>query len=419
MKKILLIIGLLTTICLTACGSKNFNMSFEDALNASNHSELQNILAENDNFEQSFKISGNYNSEWNNIEADISSESKQNTINNNSESTTNFDVNINNKDSWNAKINWVLNIKLVNDTLYLNLWSLDLTWSDNLAMIGMMTEWLKWQRLSLPMTWLSDVPNTMSYLKDSKKLNSKIKEIVTNEWSVVYKWKFSQFDWYNAWKISLNNDKVNEVITEYYNTMNAQDNSWEDIGIPTINIQEFEWYLVITWKDKVTTVIENMKIADNDVIISANWFAWEDYEINISESDNPVFQINAKKKLSKYDVSITIANNIYLNWTISPKLSKSWISLNFDANLTIKNEDETKNDIIIPFKGSREYNWIQEFTVLAPDNSQDLTELLSTYLWWMMWWIDYTGDIYNDYNNIYNENDQDLGNIEINNEEIW
>lgn len=421
MKKTLLLLGLFTTICLTACGSKNFNMSFEEALDAANHSDLQDIIAWNDNFEQNFKISGNYNSEWNNIDANISSESKQNIVNNNSESTTNFDVKINNKDSWNTKITWILNIKLVDDTLYLNLWSLDLTWNNELAMIWIATEWIKGQWISIPMTWLSDVPNTLSYFKDSKELNTKIKEIIVNEWSTTYNWKFSQFNGYNAWKISLDNDKFNELIKEYYNAMIPQENTWENSWeinneIPMINIEDFEWYLVVTWKDKVTTIIENMKMVDNDMIINANWFAWKDYEINISENDKPVIQVTAKKKLSKYEISATITDSINLNWTISPSISKSWISLDFNATLTIKNE--SKNDITIPFKGSREYKSIQEFTLSAPENSQDINELLWAYLWWMMWWYDYTGeDIYNSYN-IYEDNNLDLDNIETDDIEI-
>ena len=393
-------------------------MSFEEALNASNHSQLQEIIAWNDNFEQDFKISGNYNSEWNNIDANISSESKQNITNNNSESSTDFNININNKDNGNSKISWILNIKLVNDTLYLNLWSLDLTWNNELAMIWMATEWIKNQWISIPMTWLSDVPNTLSYLKDSKELNAKLKEIIINEWSTVYNWKFSQFNGYNAWKISLDNDKINELIKEYFNTITPQENSWDNINeFPTINIQEFEWYLVITGKDKVTTVIENMKMIDDDMIIGTNWFAWKDYEINISESDKPIIQITAKKKLSKYEISISITDSIYLKWKISPNLSKSWIDLDFNATLTIKNESE--NNINIPFKGSWKYNSIQEFSISAPENSQDINELLWAYLWWIMWWYDYTGeDIYNDYN-IEQNNPINLESIEITGEEIW
>jgi hypothetical protein len=64
MKKSLFLLGLLTTtVCLTACGSKDYNMSFEEALEIANHSALQDILAENDNFEQSFTIAGNFDAD--------------------------------------------------------------------------------------------------------------------------------------------------------------------------------------------------------------------------------------------------------------------------------------------------------------------------------------------------------------------
>jgi hypothetical protein len=64
MKKSVFLFGLLiTSVSLTACGSKNFNMSFDEALEIANHSELQEILAGNENFEQSFDIAGNLSSE--------------------------------------------------------------------------------------------------------------------------------------------------------------------------------------------------------------------------------------------------------------------------------------------------------------------------------------------------------------------
>jgi hypothetical protein len=64
MKKSVFFFGLLaTTLCLAACGSKKFNMTFEEALEIANHSALQDILSENDNFEQSFLLAGNYDSD--------------------------------------------------------------------------------------------------------------------------------------------------------------------------------------------------------------------------------------------------------------------------------------------------------------------------------------------------------------------
>ena len=402
MKKSVFLFGLLiTSVSLTACGSKNFNMSFDEALEIANHSELQEILAGNENFEQSFDIAGNLSSEWNKIDANILTTSKQNINNNKSESSIKFNANITTQ--WETmKLDWVLDLKLVDDTVYLNLWTLDLTWSDNLAMIGMMVEWFKGQWLSIPMTGLSGMPSTLSYFKDSEVLNAKAKEIINNEWSTVYNWKFKQFNGYNAWKFSIDNEKLNTLVKEYYDSMSSglDLGSGEDMEFPEINIQNFEWYLVITWKDKVTTVIESMDIVDNDIAMNVNWFAGKDYEINIAEWEEELIKIVANKKSSKYDVSISVSDAILLNWTISPKLSKSEIKLNFDAKLTVKAQNEWDSDTIIPFKGSWNYVGISDFDVLIPEDAQDLTELLWAYLG--DWWSD------EDYEALYDENSLNL-----------
>ena len=402
MKKSVFLFGLLiTSVSLTACGSKNFNMSFDEALEIANHSELQEILAGNENFEQSFDIAGNLSSEWNKIDANILTTSKQNINNNKSESSIKFNANITTQ--WETmKLDWVLDLKLVDDTVYLNLWILDLTWSDNLAMIGMMVEWFKGQWLSIPMTGLSGMPSTLSYFKDSEVLNAKAKEIINNEWSTVYNWKFKQFNGYNAWKFSIDNEKLNTLVKEYYDSMSSglDLGSGEDMKFPEINIQNFEWYLVITWKDKVTTVIESIDVVDNDIVMSVNWFAGKDYEINIAEWEEELIKIVANKKSSKYDVSISVSDAILLDWTISPKLSKSEIKLNFDAKLTVKAQNEWDSDTIIPFKGSWNYVGISDFDVLIPEDAQDLTELLWAYLG--DWWSD------EDYEALYDENSLNL-----------
>lgn len=423
MKKTLLLLGLLTTaICLSACGSKNFNMTFEEALEAANYSALQEILTENDNFEQNFEVAGNFDSEWNKVDAKISSNSKQSSNQKNSESSTNFTANI--TSSWETtKINWALDTKLVNDTLYINIQSLDLTWNEDLTMIAAMTEWIKGQRFFISMSGLSDVPNTFSILKDSKKLNNKTKEIIKEEWSTVYNWKFSQFNWYNARKFSIDNEKLNALIKEYYDTINSGADEESIQEIPVINIQSFEWYLVITWKDKVTTVIENMDIQDSNETINVNWFAGENFELNFSKNWEPLIKILANKKGTKYNISAALWDSIFLDGSISPKLSKSSIDLKFDAKLTVKSVESWESDTIIPFKGSWEYDSIPEFTVSAPNDAQDLSELLWAYLWWMMWWYDYMDEnIYNDYD-IYEEGDLNLNNseanIESNDEETW
>jgi hypothetical protein len=90
--------------------------------------------------------------------------------------------------------------------------------------------------------------------------------------------------------------------------------SGENVDSPEINIQNFEWYLIITWKDKVTTVIENMQIQDSETVMNANWYAWKDYEINMYNDTESLIKISAKKKFFKYKISANIANTIYIEW---------------------------------------------------------------------------------------------------------
>jgi hypothetical protein len=126
-----------------------------------------------------------------------------------------------------------------------------------------------------------------------------------------------------------------------------------------------------------------------------------------------LISIVAQKKSWKYNVSITVSDIISLDWTISPKLSKSSIDLKFDGKLTIKAETEWENNTVIPFNGSRKYNSISEFTTTVPENTQDLTELLWSYLGGLMWWdeLNFDDEGY-DYEDLYNE-DLDLENIDL------
>ena len=200
----------------------------------------------------------------------------------------------------------------------------------------------------------------------------------------------------------MDNEKLNALIKEYYDTLDTDE---EPIEAPELNIQNFEWYLVITWKDKVTTVIDNMDMVDWEMTINMNGFWGVDYEINMSANWESLLTFAATKKNSNYNVSLNVAKSIKLEWVVTPKLSSSNINIKFDATLTIKSEDEEDTDTIIPLKGSWTYNPISDFTVTAPEGAQDLTEMLSAYLWWMLESSDYDyedGDYEYDWDYEYN-----------------
>ena len=270
----------IASLCLTACGnSKDYTMTFEEVLDLSKQSPLQEVLLNTENFQQSLDISTYINDETNKLTAKLQSNSKQNLKNNKSESETTFDVNVNANDT-DLAISWALDIKLVDNVIYLNLASLGISGSEDMWFVLAMVEWFKNQRFSIPMDWLNDIPNTFSYIKEAKNLDEQTKDIVINEWSVVYNWKFSQFHDYNAWKFSLDTEKFQQLINDYYLKVNEALDEEYQIEAPELNIQNFEWYFVITGKDKVTTVNENMDMIEWETVVSINGFWGENYEIH-------------------------------------------------------------------------------------------------------------------------------------------
>lgn len=482
MKKSIFLLGLLTVagVCLTACGSKNYEMSFEEALKIANHSELQEILLNAENFEQNLDLSTNFANEWAKTSISLHSNSKQNIKDYKSESSTTFDVDIDSNES-KLNIDWNLDIKFVDNTIYLNLESLDITGSQDATFLAAMVEWFKNQWFSIPMSGLDEMSGSISQMSDLKKLNEQAEEIFINEWFQVYSWKFDKLNGYNAYKISLDTEKLQNLIDEYYSLTSSIDevnedvndeanemiediltqdvdneldnnaektadviedimeeklenddaidtddilDDMEDLKSPKVDIQNFEWYLVITGKDKVTTVIENMDIIIDKVSMNVKWFVWDDVEFNVVSNDANILSLSAKKKSLKYDISILLADYIKAEWTISPKLSTSDIAIKFDVNLTMKSQYEEVDDTIIPLKGSWTYNSINDFNVAAPEDSQDLIEMINAAMWWMMW-MNMDGEDYNyndeyllDYEDNYLLDDEylnsDLENLDIN-----
>lgn len=396
MKKSVFLLGLLAipSLCLTACGnSKDYTMSFDEAYDVANHSAIQDILINSENAQQSLNLSTNIDNWSNKMAISLQSNSKQSLWNKKSESSTTFDININ-ADDTNVLVNWALDIRSLDNTIYLNLKSLDFSGPEDTSFLAAMVEWFKNQWFSIPMSWLNEMPTTFSYIKDAKSLNEQAKEIIINEWSEVYNWKFTQFNWYNARKFSLDTDKLQQLINDYYAKFNESFDEENQQEAPKLDIQNFEWYLVITWKDKVTTVIENMDMLEWETNININGFWGDDYEINAYSNWESILTMKTTKKKLSYNVSLNAADSILLEWTISPKLSSSKIDVKFDATLTVKSDYEETDDTILPLKGNWSYNPISDFDVTTPEWAQDLTELLASYLWNAFWWEEYNLEDY-------------------------
>lgn len=464
MKKSIFTLGFLTlwVLCLSACGNKkDFNMSFEDALDTASHSSFQDIITNIDNAEQSFDIAWNYNKNDLKIEAKIASNSKQNLKDVQSESNIDVDFKMQQEEN-KLNVNWGLNIKFIPSAIYLSLNSLDIKWSESAESMAWIASWYLNQWFSIPLDETIDIKSLD--MKEQFEISEKIKEVINNEWFQVYSGKFTDYNWYNAWKISIDDEKLIKILRDSYNYTNNISNNIEneetitneeiensnttseenvdnteentkentenndienfeeniDSEYNNVKIENFEWYLIIIWKDKVALAIENIDITENDTTTNMNGlFSNKDILLSVYSEWEEAINLSAKKSWSHFNTTLTLKDLFSIEWTITPKISSSKINIKFDLSLTIKSDN---NDTIIPLKGSWNYSSISEYKVEIPTESQDLSEILWGLLGWLYGgWLDdysYDNDYYDDYDLDTEDNyNQDYTESDVNNEE--
>ena len=228
MKKSIFTLGFLTLsiLCLSACGNKkDFNMSFEEALELATHSSIQDVMTNADNAEQTFNIAWNYDKDNLKIDGKVTSKSKQNLKDIQSESNIEIDFKMQEEEN-NLDLKWNLDIKFIPSAIYLSLNSLDIKWNESAESIGEFASWYLNKRFSIPLDETIDL-NSLN-MKDQFEISSKIKEIVNNVWFQVYSGKFTDYSWYNARKISIDDEKLIEMLKENYDSAKNISNDIEN-----------------------------------------------------------------------------------------------------------------------------------------------------------------------------------------------
>ena len=399
MKKSTFILGIVSmmTLCLTACGKPN--MSFEDAVDSIGHSELQEMMDSAEYSQQNFNISTKFNIPENDVKGNIifSAGSKQNTKDSQWES--NISLKFNATIDWEkGKIQWDATVKRLAKSIYFKLNSLDISSSDNSTPDKDVINKIKWQRYSLNLKdkevkeMVNDyMNNELDFPEDIniKKLYSKIKidklindfkGSLNNEWSLVYSGIYSQFNWYNAYKFSIDKEKALTALVSYFRWIMPDDiidDTMEDIEdenrdkiFEDFPFTSFEWYLIITWKHKVQVVIENIDIDDYSFDSKLNaTFGKDGYKLVGIEDWEDIVVFSAMLNENHYDVNLVIEDEELLTWTITPSIS-NW-KINVDFDLIIKYEDYG-DKIKIPFQWNWSWEEIDEFDVKAPKNSKNL-----------------------------------------------
>ena len=449
MKKSTFILGIVSimTLCLTACGKPN--MSFEDAVDSIGHSQLQEMMDSAEYSQQNFNISTKLNIPEEDVKGNItfSANSKQNAKDSQWETT--FSLNLNVNADWDkVKIKWDATMKKLADIVYLSLNSLDISKSDVDFIDEDEINKIKWQRYSLDLNdeevkeMLYDMYDDMYYdmdileaidlleifdlpsdsnvqnLFNKEKFNkfiNDLKKSVKNEWALVYSGMYSQFSWYNAYKFSIDRGIAYNALLDYFEWI-FSDEDMEDI---LANLEEyesldemfedfpftnFEGYIVITWKNKVQVIIENIDVDKYYYEWKLNaTFGKDLYKYQLiwtspwSEDDENIITISAILSGSNYNINIIFEDEEVLTWTITPSISNWKISVDFDL---LMKEENYRYIVETPLQWWWSREKISEFNVEAPEDSKDLMEESKKDNYYDAY---YNNDYYNDYYNPQNE----------------
>lgn len=400
--KLLLSILSISILCLTACGSKP-SMSFEETIDTITHSELRETMSNAENYEESFNISTEFHIDEDNVDANLNlnTTNKQNTKDFQWESLISVNIEASGDgDTWREtiEIDWDAIIRYLSNAIYFKLNSLNMSGPDALIKdADLNLTWIKNQRFSLELTdemideLYGELPEDFDFdaLNDEenlKKFTNDLKNSINNEWSIIYNGIYTEFNWYNARKFSINKEKAFMAFAEYIKWfvpeeyMEEYTKELEEIDFDEIfedfPLKNFEWYFVITWKDRVQIVIENLDIVDSYSSIKIIGTSGKDrYELVVREDWDETFILSAKLNKSHYDISMKVEDLEIITWTITPKKSFWKISVDFDLAI---NFEDGNDKMSIPLKWWWSWKKISTFNIEIPKNSKNL---LKDILW--------------------------------------
>ena len=419
---ILPIIGLfIGVLSFSGCSTqKNYEMSYEQviALLEGQSQEFMDMFVNVDAQQKELSASTKIDTDDMNLDINVQSQTR---VDYNSDFTEDlslsFDAGVKMPESeLDVTVSWALNYSLIGDDMYLKLSKFSLKWpsANDLAMVNMIVNGFKWQRFKLNMSGAS-MSNAFTlyktYIEELKQVADKAWSMMVNEWSVVYDWMFDQYKWYNAWKYSVDEEKFDEVLHVYMDTMTnfyswffnqyagnlwASSEELQDLNfnelLSWITYDNLQWYLVVVWKNDVVETMEGAHMDIDGTWFTFNCYYWKDWifmDVKTDDWEN-VMSILAEKNGKKYDVDADMMSVFKIKWDVKlNKFSKKdWIDADFDLNLSMNTEGMGESDesvkeinIDVPLKWNYKVKNIDKFTLQAPSDAIDLMDMIGGYLW--------------------------------------
>ena len=327
-----------------------------------------------------------------------------------------FDMGMKEEDSFDIASSGSLNYSLVWDTMYFNLSNFSFKDSspDQLAVTTTMVDDLKWKRFKLDLddVDMSDVFDVYEqYRAKTYDLIYDSYDMINNEWSGIYNWKFDEYDGLYARKYSIDKDEIRDLIETYFDTIQwfytdlyAVQGLWDDIE--SEDFFDFSWWLsdivggingyyVVLWKNGVVQTFEDVKLEFSDgsqMLLNGHFGADWLYLETVSDWEESIINVKSKNN-NKYTVSIMFGDWFEINWNMKVNnFSKdAWIDVSYDLNL-VMDLDEISYDeydieetypskITVPFKWTYKVTKINWFDVKRHGDAVDFIEMLSEYMW--------------------------------------
>jgi len=419
---ILPIIGLfIGVLSFSGCSTqKNYEMSYEQviALLESQSQEFMDMFVDVDAQQKELSASTKIDTDDMNLDINVQSQTRVDYSSDFTEDLSlSFDAGVKVPESkLDVTVSWALNYSLIGDDMYLKLSKFSLKWpsANDLAMVNMIVNGFKWQRFKLNMSGAS-MSNAFTlyktYIEELKQVADKAWSMMVNEWSVVYDWMFDQYKWYNAWKYSVDEEKFDELLHVYMDTMTnfyswffnqyagnlwASSEELQDLNfnelLSWITYDNLQWYLVVVWKNDVVETMEGAHMDIDGTWFTFNCYYWKDWifmDVKTDDWEN-VMSILAEKNGKKYDVDVDMMSVFKIKWDVklNKHSKKDWIDADFDLNLSMNTEGMGESDesvkeinIDVPLKWNYKVKNIDKFTLQAPSDAIDLMDMIGGYLW--------------------------------------
>lgn len=406
-------------LCFSGCSTqKNYDMSFEQVISLlENQSrEMMEMFFNFDAQEKDVNLATKVNTDDIDLALNVLSQVKVDYDSKVQDTAISFDADVKIPESkLDFSTSGAVNYSLIWDNIFFKLSEFSFGWpsANDLAMVNMIVNGFKWQRFKLGMSGMSMSKTFDLYDLYSERLWELVDnawDAMINQWSGIYDWIFDEYKWYNAWKYSVDEEKIDEMLKLYADMMNefyswlfaqyAAQNLWDEETniidfnslLSGIKYDNLQWYFVIVWKNEVVETMEGAHMDIDGTWMVFNYYYWKDWLYMDVKTDNwdSIMSILAKKNGKKYDVDADILSVFKIKWDV--KLNqfskKDWIDADFDLNISMNTEEFVESDgsikeinIDMPLKWNYKVKNINKFSLQEPSEAIDLMEMLWGYLW--------------------------------------